>query len=363
MMIKIFEKKIPFTKTFGKEFLIPRTTLRATFFPTRIDFHELSSAHPFFMGTVALDLLEPKDCLFQLDLEKGLIRVSGSSQSGSFQYTVYADFASKSLQLVVKKGDVTPSSNNITIETDDNGSFNLIFSEEWRCLDRRPHFECLSFGVNKKQDTDLMLRRFDMAELMPFWYQLAQWVPKQDKAVYEGVASLIPSCCSAIINGDKSTILEPFQKLFKASFEGVFSPTLVDNFHQGFSINPITDKSKANPLQLLVEGALLIRSFLIQSCEGGFTLLPSLPVELHCGRALKIALSDKALIDIEWSKKQLRRAVIHPLKDADLQLKMPPYVKTFRIRESEREKGQIFSNGDTLTLVKDEILFLDHFRK
>lgn len=343
--------------------LVPGTTLQATFFPTRIEFFELSQPQPVFVGAVTLDLHQPEYPTVQLDLEKGCIRVWGDSNQGFYRYLITAYSEDAPLALIVEKGDLSISAEGLNLYKKAANSFLIEIAHPWVRREKPPLLEKISMGSHRKQDWNQMIRRGDLAEILPMWYQMAQWIPKQEPAVYEGTASLIPNCCQAIISNDRNGVLIPFENVFRACFEGLLSPTLFDNLHQGFLLTPIADKSGANPLALCVDGALLIRSLFVQRHGESFKILPVLPVSFHCGRALHLRLGNQGVLSMEWSKKQIRRIVFTSDMDGELYLQFPKDIDTFRYRRDEKDRGQWFQNGDAIPIQKDSVILLDRFQK
>lgn len=359
MQITIFEKFLPFSTRPGIKMLVPGTSICAKFYPTRIDFIEISGSQPKFLGHISIDLLKPKHPTVQLNLEKGWIDVWGESSGGFYRYRISAFSHSNALTITVLKGNVVLNPVGISFAQVETCCWKMAL--EGRYMPQKPLLEKISFGSHKKQDWDLVLQRWDMSEIFPFLYQLGQWIPQTAPAVCEGTASLLPACCQAIVKGSRNELLAPFEDLLRAGFEGLLSPTLSDDLHQGYQFLPVT--SKANPLAMCVDAALLVRSMLIQTEGPLFKVLPALPVPFHCGRALNLRLKDKGVLDIEWSKKLIRRMTFQSTVSGQLELRFTSEIESFRLRRSEEDKGEWLKNGDTIAIEKDTLLFFDRFQK
>ncbi len=73
------------------------------------------------------------------------------------------------------------------------------------------------------------------------------------------------------------------------------------------------ERSQGNvsPLAFLTEGARLIRNHFIEEEPNGIKILPALPPECHAGRLINVAIKGVNL-DLEWSKKTIRRLILRP---------------------------------------------------
>ncbi len=153
--------------------------------------------------------------------------------------------------------------------------------------------ERLSLGNSKAQDWDLVKRRQDLTEILPIWLRLASLQPETPYKPTAG--TLIETCAHC----DKTEVVPAFLNLFNAGFRGILSPRLFDDDYQGLA--PI-----AADLSFFKESGRLIRALFLQETDDTISLLPKLPPEFHSGRFLT------ETIDIEWTKKLLRRAIIRP---------------------------------------------------
>lgn len=300
LRIKIAQRLKPFSHIPGTHCILPGTSVRMQVFPTRIIYEDLSEAAPQKVKEVEFERTGPvRDFTIQQDLEKGRILVWGHAQEGYFQ-----------------------------------------FIEEGKHKDS---LERLSFGSHKAQDIALIQRRRDFKEIFPIWFQLGQMVPPLSPKPFSGTLALLEDCQKALTSHHPETILEPFEKLYLAGFEGLFSPRLYDEQHQGLGVK-LPNVASASPLWLLQKGYELIRSLFIHFSAETLSLLPALPSQLHAGRMLNIQLEGVGTLDLEWSKKEMRRAVIHCTQEAELSVKLK-HQKSFRLNKIKRH-----STGETLKL-------------
>jgi hypothetical protein len=92
------------------------------------------------------------------------------------------------------------------------------------------------------------------------------------------------------------------------------------------------------PLQMLNGMAQTIRSYFFEEKEGAQHILPRKLEKLDAGRMTGLRFS-LGTIDMEWSKYQLRRMVIHAEKSGVLNLILPKSVQSYRLRPSLSEKA------------------------
>lgn len=362
MDITIAAKLKPFTDVPGTSCLIPGTSLRATVYPTRISLDDLSGALPVAVGVITIPLKAPSRPTIQLDLEKGALKVWGYAEWGYYRYHLSA-FEGVPLALVAERGDLCFQAEGCTLNEEGAGRWSIAISTKYQSIALRPHLERLSFGYHRKQEWPMVLRRHEMGEVFPYWFQLAQWCPPQQPASPEGTATLLSKCCEAITARDRTALLRPFENLLAAGFEGMLSPTLEDRLYQGYDLNSLQIDTALNPLSMLVEGALLMRSLVLQRYDDEIQILPTLPVEFHAGRALHLRVKDKGLVDIEWTKKQIRRVVFNPTVSGELRLTFPKQITSFRLRETERDSGRRVARDERISVTDGQQIWLDRFQK
>lgn len=191
------------------------------------------------------------------------------------------------------------------------------------------HVERLALGSHKKQEWELVRRRCDLAEILPIWFRLGQMVPQ--------VATKLTGTAELLERGE-------FRKAFLAGFSGIMTPHLEDRMHYGYTEG---DAQESSPLVLLTEGYKRIRKlFLVESDE--IAILPELPTELHAGRMLGLKVSAGEL-DLEWSKKFIRRMQLRAEIDGVVKFSFAKGVKRMRVNGKvigvdgvEVEKGSVY---------------------
>lgn len=307
----------------GTRCLVPYSAWELEAFPTLVRFRHLVTGEEL---SYPLNLVGPVfDFTVELDLEKGCVYLFGTGARGYERYTVSIE--EPYLRIVSRKGKQRALLPSKTLSPALNRSR-----------------ERLSLGSHKTLDWELVKRRRDLTEIFPVWFQLGQMVPSIE-APKVGTAALLREV-------EKREVVPQFLKLFMAGFQGILSPRLHDELHQGIvPSEPIT----ACPLILLTEGAKLIRSLFFQEEKNMWSLLPVLPPEFHAGRMthLRTSLGDE--VDLEWSKKLLRRATIRPVQTRTLTVRFQKAIKSYRVH------GKRQAADTPLQLEVEKVIHLDRF--
>lgn len=376
MHIEIAGRFKPYTHIPGAFCLLPCTALRCQIFPAFIKIESLHSLHPKHIAEIHLNVKGPvEDFTVVQDLEKGCVRIWGHAQQGYFRYVLHPNLGHPSegdffihIEKAYADGlhfnDMSVAAGEVIAV-----SANRVCKIPHECLRQQTQevssrfSERLSLGIHKAQDWSMVHRRQNLGEIMPIWLRLGQSLPhihcSSEKC--QGTAHFLDSCSELIQKKDRVNVLYEFRKLFLAGFEGILSPRLIDAQHQGFSLPSLDAAYDLSPLVLLTEGARLIRSLFIQSNSSEIAVLPVLPVEFHCGRLLNVHCGDAACLDIEWSKKTIRRVVLRPLISGDLNLIFKD-VHSYRLKTHRHHPGARMAVGQVLHVEKGKDYFLDNFQ-
>lgn len=326
-MIKITNKYRPFTHLPGMDVLIPKSLWKVKVYPTKLIFSHMEKEL-----SIPLDVhLEGpfKDFTVMQDLEKDRLRVFGFSASGYFSYLIYAK--DNQHVLLLERGPKEGISFGVKLLLPKE---QIAFpDQDQMTMDRE--MERLSFGNHKKQDVELINRRKDLSEILPIWYLLGQKFPSQNESTLD-------------LTKNRVEIEQALMNLFNAGFEGIFVPRTSDDHHLGLTV------PKDSALGLLTKSTALIRSLFIQEGDQ-VSVLPCLPVSLHAGRFTNIQL-EKAALDLEWSKKKLKKMVIRPKQDAEIRFQFPPGIKSFRVN-----RKQVQDANSPVTLEQSKVYLLDKF--
>ncbi len=227
-------------------------------------------------------------------------------------------------------------------------------------IDPVPKPEILFLGCHKKQEIEAVLERKDLCEFLPLWYLWGQFcLIKHTAKDTEGMLVFLKQLHDDI-NHKKHDALGPCLKtLLATGFAPMMVPYLEDYKHWGLALPKLTNAS-CSPWAVLGELFKLIRQFFILKKRQDLFILPHMPPELFSGKLIGVQEGGLEM-DLEWTKKQIRRAVITAKKDADVCLHFQTGIKQFRLKEGHQDKGRIVKNFSTLSLKKKNIYFLDRF--
>ncbi|PWU13119.1 MAG: hypothetical protein C5B45_06655 [Chlamydiae bacterium] len=334
MSITIAHRMRPFSHKMGSVFLLPNSHFKVELFPTLLRFTDLENRiKPIEIRLFIRGPIQP--FTVELDLESGAICVFGETLDGYIRYSLF--YRASELLLLCEK---TPS----TLQLKYRSTLSQLKPKQTLaipvpfCLESQGLQERLHLGIHKAQDWELVQRRFNLQEIFPFWLALAQWVPS---ITYEdndqGMFSLIRKCQMAIEKKEKLQIVNCFKNVFLAAFEGVFVPRLFDSDYQG--ILDVEEKALPATALLLQSAKLLRRLFFVEE-ENLFSILPCVPPELHCGRLIQLQTTKLDRIDMEWSKKRLRRMFIQTSNTRPITCQLPKGISSCRLRVHRKDKGQ-----------------------
>lgn len=381
MRITIAERLRPFVHVPGSYFILPGTSLRLQIFPVLLRIEDLSGRNPQLITEIKIDIKGPlKEFTVMQDLERGEIKVWGHSFTGFLRYCINA-VSEQTMAITIEKSPLDVvwqcSSGYKLISAEGNANqFYLVNSEK---KDRYESLvthslplktERLSLGNNKSQDWEMIKRRKDLSEIFPHWLALGQLSQRaqlgndfQYVRSLGGNAAFLDQCQEAINIGKPEELLEPFANLFCAGFDGVLSLRLEDLDYQGFELRPVAENVQMTPMALLSEGAKLIRRLFVQQDNQTIQVLPHLPPAFHCGRFLKINCEEKGILELEWSKKHIRRMIFLAAVDGDFHFIFQKGIKRYRLRRNLQEKGIIVSENKPLSFVAGQCYLFDNFEK
>lgn len=322
MKITIANRYRPFSLIPGTSVPLPGTPFAFSIFPTEITILNLITNDSL---TKKLPINGPvNNFAIFLDLEKCKITVQGNSPTGFFRYSILQQPDHISLKWK-------------------NGSSESILPYTSTYIFQNP--ERLHLGSDKKQDWDLIRRRQDMSEIFPIWFALGQ--------TYKNFP------CPAPKNGAADLLsTDSLPMLFKAGFHGILTPQLSDPLHQGI----ITSSGSGSPIGLLPLGADLIRSLFITQDSNTINILPNTPPEFHCGRFTGLLLDGIGSLDMEWTKKLIRRIVVRITTGGTIVFNFRHAIR-MRIRRGENDHGTIISTEQPIETVTGERILFDRFEK
>jgi hypothetical protein len=367
MHIKIAERLLPFMHSPGTLTPLPGTALCLEIFPTRICVYDLSHAKKVLVDQIQLTIKGPlQKFTVQLDLEKGDVLVWGQAPEGFIRYRMQAMKKGEAFAFIIEKSPYEikcVTSGLFKIFSID--SLLVISKDPPSSLDlyKPPMTDRLSLGNHKAQDWSMVMKRGDLKEVLPIWLRLGQSVPQTKSLSYEGTATFLTSCENSLECGNATTYLQSFKALFEVGFEGIMVPRLEDELYQGYSIPALSEQYQGTPLILLSEGARLIRSMFIKEIQGGIVILPALPSQFHCGRLINTLIKGIGRLDLEWSKKTIRRLILRAESTNSIQLNFSNSINKCRLRQLESDSGNFIPTPASLQIEKGKTYLFDKFQK
>lgn len=316
MRISIAARYRPFSHVPGASCLLPKSCWVVQAFPTLLRFYsnrgEKEEIPLPYSGPV-------REFTLQQDLEKGCVWVWGVAKEGRFRLCIETD---QGMLLI----DSVPH-----------------FSLSGALREAPLQLERISFGSHQAQNWDTASLRADPLEILPILFALSQWTPAAESprtAMFDLLGRLD-------------------EDFLRAAFSGILCPRLTDDQHQGL-LPKEEIPLDASPIALISKAGAKIRGGLIEQ-QGSRIVFPSL--KNLSGRMVQAKLQGIGLLDFEWRKGQLRRAVLHVKEDARLFFDLPEAIRTFRLRTAQHERGRRMDAREEWSVEKGTVYLLDRFEK
>ncbi len=307
--------------------MVPCSTWAVEAYPTEIRmFRNEESA------SLQLDLTGPVEGFtIEQDLEKNVVRVFGTAKEGYFNFEIA--HIENIVLITLKRGNLIPyhfAGKKGVLEKD---QFLEIQTDAAFVSN---HIERLSLGVNKKLDWDLVHRRCELKEILPLLFFLGQ------KGESSNVDLKVPVLDNSFI---------------KHHFQNMLFPNRSTDKRLGLDI-------KEMPVEVSLSIILFktyesIRALFIKEVDDNILIDTA---QFVSGRMIGIKTS-KAIIDIEWTKRKLRKLKITPIQSGPLSIIWPKDVDSFRLKHRPQEKGKMLQSSDEIILVFGQITYLDKFQK
>lgn len=357
--LNIGQKLVVFSHIPGKKCILPGSCYCVQAYVSRLIIKNCENESSNEEIDILLDIKGPvKNFTISQNLEKCFVEVSGVSNEGYFRYILAVE--GNKINLVLFK--IPKKSINISINGKNNNSYKKsdVLSFPIKRIKENDSFEKLFLGMNKKLDIEKIAFREDLKEILPIWFNLSQTVPSLDEKIV-GTCNLLKDLKEAIEN--KKDIKMPFIKAYKACFYDIFVPRLIDDQYQG--IYDVDEKipSDSSSFVILTYAKHIIRSMFFEQNDNTLKILPFLFKDFHSGRFLNIYCKDIGSVDIEWSKKLIRRMVLRAKKDTNIKLVLQPAIKNFRVRENNGDRGKLFLKNDKIFIKENNIYYFDRFKK
>lgn len=306
-MISIKHQVRPYTLIPGARVPIPGSLLYAQIFPSLRKI--FSSSHDLLLEE-PIPLRGPvqRFAVFQ-DLRRGVLTV------GSEQYTYH----------ILPSGSVTSSLQGFSaLES---------VSTPW-----------LSMGVHKHPDMLLVRRRKNLQEILPILLRLSVLLPKNHTMIEQqellnssGVYQLYQKVNIAIQEKRTQDIAPLLLQFIYAGFSNHFLPRFYDFDYQGilrFSCQAHSEV--AFPILQLC--ASLIVSMFIRYVDNQIDILPALPPEFPHGRCTHLFIPQVGYLDLEWSKKTIRRMSLQAITTNEVAFTFSPSLNQCRLRRWDHKQ-------------------------
>lgn len=343
MIIKIAERFRPFSHVPGTTCVLPQTTLAFTIYPTKIFVRDLKYSDSEITNVIETKTLNGsiEKFLIICDLEQSYISVEGFANKKFFRYRIMPSIDNKFI-IDCQKYPI-----------DWNYAEPVIAA---KAIDVKHESERLHLGVTKKLDWSLVKRRLSLAEILPVWFYLGQQVP--DVPILNG-DSLLSLCERSLDLRNKNEIVENFKNVFLAGFNGILSPRLTDEEFYGYACPPVCSESALSTLNY---GAKLIRKMFFDTFqEKEFSILPLLSPEFHCGRILDLKCGIFGNLDLEWTKKLIRRMVFRVKKTSTLTFHFQKKIKSYRLTSKNQKISTQMTTEKSFLFEEDDTYYFDKF--
>lgn len=357
MKIDITDRFRAFSHSPGHEAMIPSSHHKVKVFPAAL---EIICCLTEEKKTFFWNLIGPVlPFTVEQDLEKACIRIYGEAKQGYFRFAVRKE--EEGIVLHLEKAPIE----GLSLLDASGATEKVLFTGEKICsLVEKSDLssmakEQLFLGNSKHKDWDLIRKRRDLTEILPFWYALGQMAPVLQKE--EGpVMDLLSQAEEMVLAKDRS-VDKLILNLYLAGFSGGLVPRAFDSEFQG--ILPLSSSVSISAETLLKKGSLLIRSLFFQEYEGVYHILPCLPSLFVCGKMLGIVTGNGSEISIEWTKHKMRRMTVLVGKEGLFQAVFQSEIKEYRLRIGPKDRGRIIQNGEAFSVTSGQKLWIDRFQK
>lgn len=334
MKISIAERIKPFSHNAGSACLIPGTDWLIEAFPALI---RLGRKHE-----LELQITGPvKNFTLEQDLERNQVLVFGHAKEGFYRLR-FQGSASGIEMLVVNAPCTGLRMNGASVAVRER----LVFPYEIEFFIPES-IERLSLGMHKHQDWDLVLRRFDLREILPVLFMLGQKVPAQ---TFQQYLVTIDSTSRCWEKGD----LEAFCRI---AFSKILVPRIFDDQYQGLCSLDITE---SDPSFLLRKAVHWIRACFFRQEGPVLSILPESPFK--AGRLIHVQVDGIGEMDLEWASGRMRRAILRASANQKIALQLQKELKSFRIRSSLSSKGERLDSAMPFQVEEGETYFFDRFQ-
>lgn len=369
MQIQSTQRLRPFSHLYGTSCILLKSNYQIEIFPSLLRVKDWESTSCF---EVKFSVSGPfQNFTAQLDLESSKVLVWFQTESGLFRYSIEALAEKEGFALFI---DRLPQS-DVFVSLKEEGALTIkkeqgkplqnkemvIFEGKEKKVESFPfEKERLSLGCHKAQDWEMIKRRKRLDEILPVWLQLGHQLPSQESpSSIEGTYYFLEELKGLLKEKKNDLLGKKFLQAFECSFSSLLLPHVQDCFHLGYDLPKVS--GAVHPLHLLLKGAEYIKSLFVGVYGERVEILPQLPPELVYGRYQNISF-EQGRLDLEWTKKQIRKMAFYAEKDGELSFKFFHQVRSYRLRHTRKDRGALLNNGETIECRAGKLYFFDNFK-
>ncbi|MCF7806622.1 MAG: hypothetical protein K9M07_05625 [Simkaniaceae bacterium] len=352
--IKIRQTLKPFSHQIPTRCLIPKTTVAVAFAPGILKFQDFISDQEF---SLSMEVKGPiSNFTVEQEIDRGKVIVFMETATGYFRYVMFRDRENLILKFekMPRKGILIDFQNvkDVYFKKDELILFKMPYTPP---MGKRAQ---LFLGCNKAQDAELIARRSDLKEILPLLFALAQETPIIDEEIkMEGAFELFGHLKQHLEERDLKKAETDLLALYGAGFEDMFIPRANDTDFQGVTKTTSTQ----NPALILNQLKSLILSLFVKIEGEEIYILPHLLPSFVSGR-LKGVTTSFGKIDLEWSKKQLKRVAIYATDNQKLIIKFPKKLKSYRLTVDRWWTDTERLTHSPLRVIAKHNYYLDRFK-
>lgn len=224
-----------------------------------------------------------------------------------------------------------------------------------------PHTWRLSLGVNKQPNWFFVHQRLDLNEMLPLWMYLSRLCPGTKEAEDEELCpggqemlGLLQDVEQCIASKDRIQLDAALLRLLVAGFAFPCFPRRYDDTLLG--ITQERGDNRGAFFTLLYRCYSVFEGMFMRQQDREIHILPVLPTKCVCGRIVELPILGVGSLAIEWTKRAVRRVVLHADRATEVSLFFPKYVREVRCRELVRGnpigRGKVFGSS-TVVLETD----------
>lgn len=340
LSIKIANRFKPFSHKYGTKATLPLSSYSLEAFPSFIRVSKEEEAVLEINFSIKAPVLS---FTVMQDIEKAKLYIYGVGGDGYFRFSFWHSNENLHLKLERSHFEITYAIQKIEklsfcseLEGVLNVKDELLFATSEKALSLET-LERLSFGSHKKQDMALIQRRNDPKEYLPLWFALGQRM----KGAKPQNVSKVP--------------IEMLKRDFEMSYCDLFAKSNLELKHLGIS----TDKQPIS----LYEGYEFIRALLVYEESGVYHILKQMPHMFDCGRVCDLKLEEGIFIDLEWSKKSIKKLHIKSSRKTSILLSFHKTLKACRETSVSLVKRTRVLEEDILVSLKTGKTVFDRFQK